>query len=372
MVSKRLKPVSSNLALCKNLRSNSVKTGMISTQPEERFGPSVSVVTPVRNEAESLPALIDALLNQTFPPAEVIVVDGGSTDRTVEVVRGYAARDERVRLVEQGEAASPGRNRNTGVAAARYDWIAFIDAGIRPELTWLAELVRAVADAPATEVVYGNFEPVTDTFFERCAALAYPPPKQDRPGGQMRGPFIASSLVRRNVCRAVGGFPDLRAAEDLIFMERIERAGYRIAWSPRAIVWWHLRPTLVSTFRRFVLYSKHNVWIKRQHGWHYGLARQYALVLPFVGLSFAHRAWWLLVPALWLLARTAKNIWRRREGRRLWWALNPFQFFGVLIVMLTVDAGTFVGWAQALLTRPATPTTDTSTGNEELTNQIKP
>ncbi len=313
---------------------------------------NVSVIVPVRNEAASLPALIASLRQQTFSPTEIVIVDGGSTDETAALARQLTADDARFRVIEAG-AATPGRGRNVGSAAARCAWLAYTDAGIRVEPTWLARLTHEVVRDGTVEVVYGNFEPVTRTRFERAAALTYPPPKQMRPGGLMRGPSIASSLMRRAVWQRVGGFPDLRAAEDLLFMKRIVQAGCKIAWAAQATVWWQLQPTFGSTFRKFLNYSRHNVWAGQQRYWHYGLARQYLIAALFVGLALWHTRWWLLVLPLGLLARVAKSIWQRREGRGWWWACTPVQFGYVLLITLTIDAATFIGWMQAAWRTPA-------------------
>jgi glycosyltransferase involved in cell wall biosynthesis len=77
----------------------------------------VSVVVPVRDEEASVPSLVEALKRQTHQPAEVVIVNGGSTDRTAEVVRQLTAGDERFRLLDAG-AGTPGRNRNLGAEAA--------------------------------------------------------------------------------------------------------------------------------------------------------------------------------------------------------------------------------------------------------------
>jgi glycosyltransferase involved in cell wall biosynthesis len=319
----------------------------------------------VRNEERSLPALIASLQAQTLPPAEVVIVDGGSTDETVALARRLTAGDDRFRVVEAGKA-TPGRGRNIGITTARNEWIALSDAGNQPEPQWLERLLAVVQRDPAVAFVYGNFEPVVDTFFTRCASLAYIPPKQARPGGLIRVPFIASSLVRRDAWRQVGGFPDLRAAEDLMFMEAIERHGYKIGWAPEATAWWHMQPTLGRTYKRFELYSRYNVWAGRQRFWHYGIARQYLLALIFVVLAFVHSPWWLCVIALAFAARVAKSIWRRREGHGVRWLLNPIQFLGVAIIILTVDLATFVGWAQALWQRPAITAHQEATGEIDL------
>ncbi|HEY0100709.1 MAG TPA: glycosyltransferase [Pyrinomonadaceae bacterium] len=310
----------------------------------------VSLVVPVRNEEKSLPALLDSIRRQTHRPAEVIIVDGGSTDETVKTAREIAADSghnfPELRVIEATEA-TPGRGRNIGIAAARSEWVALTDAGIRLEPEWLERLVEVVQSDDGMQVVYGNYEASVGSFFERCAALVYLPPKVERAGGRARGPSIASTLLRREVWEAAGGFPDLRAAEDLFFMEQIKRLNFKTGYAPRATVWWQLQPTLGKTFRKFVLYSRHNVWAGRQWDWHYGLARQYALNLIFFALALAHSLWWLALPVAWTLARAAKLIYVRREGRGLLWLSNPVQFAGVVFVMLAIDLATFVGWAQA-------------------------
>ena len=86
---------------------------------------------------------------------------------------------------------------------------------------------------------------MTDTFFKECAAIAYVPPPASREGILARPRFIASTLLRREAWQTVNGFPeDLRSAEDLVFMDRLEKPGYRFVFEPRAQVHWDLRPTL--------------------------------------------------------------------------------------------------------------------------------
>ncbi len=310
-------------------------------------GIPVSLVVPVRNEEASLGQLVDSIRGQTRLPDEVILVDGGSDDRTVSLARAVAQDDLRFRVVEAGDA-TPGRGRNVGFAAAAHDWIALTDAGIRLDPEWLERLAEVAERDPSVRVVYGHYEPVQETVFERCAALAYVPARVSRPGGRMRGPPIASALVHRDVWKAVGGFPDLRAAEDLAFMDRVRELGVAVGWAPGAAAAWQVQPTLAGTFRRFTLYSKHNVWAGRQWDWHYGIARTYLLGLPFLVLALVHSAWWLVVPVLMALARVGKSLWVRREGRGLLWLLNPVQFAGVGVILLTIDFATLVGWVQAL------------------------
>ena len=314
----------------------------------------VSLVVPVRNESASIDDLLESIAGQTRRPDEVVIVDGGSVDDTVGRARAATRGDGTVRVIEAGPA-TPGRGRNVGIAAARHEWIALTDAGIRLDPRWLEELLAAAARDPSAGVVYGNYEPVVDSFLTRCASLAYVVPPERRADGFMRGPAIASCLVRKTAWASVGGFPDLRAAEDLIFMEALAGKGVGAGWAPGALVKWRLAPTVGATYRRFELYSRHNVWAGRQRYWHYGVARQYAAAaLVVLAVLLAGPAWLILLP-LGLLARAVKSIWRRRAGRGLAWALEPSQLAGVMALLLVLDAATFVGWLRARVTRPPSP-----------------
>jgi glycosyltransferase involved in cell wall biosynthesis len=313
----------------------------------------VSLVVPVKNEADSIECLMASVAGQARRPDEMIIVDGGSEDGTPEIVEEWMKRrslSDWGRVVRVDDA-TPGKGRNIGVSNARYDSIAFTDAGIQVEESWLERLIEVAEGDNRVDVVYGSVEPAAETFFERCAALAYVAPKRLRAGRWMRGPAIHSSLIRREVWEGVGGFPDLRAAEDLIFMEAVERNGYKIAWAPQAVVWWRLPPTFGGVFRRFALYSQHNVRIGRQYDWHYGVARQYAVWIAFVILGFVLSGWFWLAPLVGYGARVAKSIWVRREGRGLSWAKSPAQFAMVAAIMLTIDVAMFLGWRRAIRER---------------------
>ena len=317
-------------------------------RPEQKQAPKVSLVIPMRNEQESLAELLTALQAQTFRADEIILVDGGSTDDTVSLARQLTSDDERFRIIQVGDA-TPGRARNVGIELARNDWIALTDAGNRAEPQWLEQVVERATSASDVDIVFGNYEPIDESFFTRCAALAYVPAKQLRDGGLVRGPSIVTALMRRDVWTNIGGFPDLRAAEDFIFLNAVEQFHFHVAWSPTATVWWHLQPTLGSTYKKFHTYSRCNVWAGQQRFWHYGIARMYLLALPFLVLALVHNPLWLLVPGAGLVARVFKSIWQRREGRSLGWAINPVRFLMVGLIILTIDAATFAGWIEAIL-----------------------
>src|SRR5262249_61403654 len=113
-----------------------------------------------------------------------------------------------------------------------------------------------------------------------------------------------------------GGFPEYRAAEDLVFLERLQATAREITRAPRAIVHWRLAPDTRRTFRRFALYSEHNLRAGRGRDWHAGVLRHYAaMAILGVGAAAAGAgAWALAVVPAWQVARAARSAWIKRRG----------------------------------------------------------
>ena len=87
--------------------------------------PNISVIIPLYNKEKSIRRTIESLQKQTFQSFEIVIVNDGSTDNSVEIVNRID--DDRIRLINQ-DNAGPGAARNTGVKNAQAEWIVFLDA----------------------------------------------------------------------------------------------------------------------------------------------------------------------------------------------------------------------------------------------------
>jgi glycosyltransferase involved in cell wall biosynthesis len=307
----------------------------------------ISVAVPVRNEASSIRVLLDELLGQTLEPAEIVLTDGGSQDGTPQIIEEFIGRGAPVRLFRE-KGALPGRARNVSAQHCQSDWIAFIDAGNKPAGDWLANLARKVIDDPTVDVVYGSYDPVTDDFFIECAAIAYVPPAVNGAEGPVRPRSIVSALMRRKTWKDVGGFPEhLRSAEDLLFMNKVEQAGFHSVRAPQAKVYWTIQPGLWSTFRRFSVYARNNIRAGLWRQWQAAIFQRYALViliaLPaiFVGVK------WLIVPSLlWLVLMVARAIKALMQNHNSYPAgifRNSLRLLLIMPIIATLDAAAFTG-----------------------------
>jgi glycosyltransferase involved in cell wall biosynthesis len=175
-----------------------------------------AVVTAFQCEA-FLGEALASVLGQTLPPEEIIVVDDGSTDGTPEVARSFG---DRVCLVSRPNGG-PGAARNTGLAAARGDWIAFLDG----DDAWTPDKTRLQLEAAA-------LDSSVDLFFGYASNLVAPRGvtlAAARARGEhsvLPGYAAGAMLGRREAFLSVGPFPEsLKLGEFLDWYARAVEAG---------------------------------------------------------------------------------------------------------------------------------------------------
>lgn len=306
----------------------------------------ISVVIPALNEEDSIGGLLENLLSQTLKPAEIVITDGGSTDRTRDIVEEFVTSGAPVHLVRVTRSM-PGRARNLAVKESRCDWIAFTDGGITLESVWLEALATKASESGA-DVVYGTYEPIVKSFFTECAAIAYVPPPFASDDGLVRPRSIVSALMRREAWEKVGGFPEeLRSAEDLLFMNHVEQAGFAIARTAKARARWQIQPNLWRTFRRFVEYSRNNIRAGLFAEWQRTIFLYYALIAASTATVFVLGVRGLLVPVVvwwvFLLARAIRTLYRNRMSYPASLARNIARLALLVPIIATLDAAAFLG-----------------------------
>ena len=215
---------------------------------------TVAVITTVLNERDSIQALLDAFLAQTRVPDEIVVVDGGSTDGTVELLRDYAGRHAIVKLhVEPG--VNIARGRNIAIHRCTCSIVAVTDGGCHPEPNWLEELVRPLLDDPGFGAVTGARRIVGANRFEQLAGLLST--SVNAVNERDRVFHGRNSAFRKAVWAQVGGYPEwLYTAEDTLFAQRAKALGCRVALADASIVSWRPRPTLRKLCKQYYLYGR--------------------------------------------------------------------------------------------------------------------
>ena len=88
---------------------------------------AVSIIVPVYNTAEYLPQCLDSIINQTFRDIEIICVNDGSTDNSLEILKSYAEKDGRIRIINKANGGLVSA-RKAGATVAQSEYIAFVDS----------------------------------------------------------------------------------------------------------------------------------------------------------------------------------------------------------------------------------------------------
>ncbi len=209
----------------------------------------VSLITTVLNGGDHVGRFLETLAAQTRPPDEVVVVDGGSTDGTLETLRSA----DGITLIEE-PGANIARGRNLAIAAATHDVIAVSDADCELEPDWLERLLEPIA--AGADVAMGAYRPIAETFLHRCMAAVNLPDPNEWDGATFM-PSGRSVAFRREAIEAAGGYPEwLAIGEDMYVDHRWRELGMDMRLARDALVHWPLRPDLASTWAQYFRYAR--------------------------------------------------------------------------------------------------------------------
>jgi len=214
----------------------------------------VSVAVALRDEERHVKRLLDALLDQTLPPAEIVLVDDGSRDATVSRIRDRSGTDPRIRCLEQ-PAKGPAAARNLAWRACRSPLCAFTDGDCVPDRDWLERLCRPFGVA-AIGAAAGTYRTMNDQHL-LARFVGHEIDWRYRDAGATVDCHGTYNLaVRRSILEEVGGFDEsyrFPSGEDFDLTYRIA-ARHAIAFVPDAVVGHdhptRLLPYLTSQMRR--------------------------------------------------------------------------------------------------------------------------
>ncbi len=302
----------------------------------------VALVLPVKDEAETLPELFDALDRSAAWPAEIAFSDAGSTDGTVASIRAWWAENAQTGVVLQvidNPGALPGAGRNAGIAATHADWVGFLDGGIRPEPDWLQQLYRS-ASAEGQDHAFGlcRFDANGALPLAVCALTN---------GVGTATTVLPASIFHRRVLQNIGSFPEhLRSAEDLVWLRRFGEAyGRRHICREAVVHYTHYPPTLTGIVRKWFAFERSSVAA--------GVGARGRLMMLSAAIVFVLTI--ALAPVAAMAGLLAYLVLRggvdpiRRSRAVLWWRAHPSALLWAPVCAVAMDFGRLAGALSGML-----------------------
>ena len=226
----------------------------------------VSVCITVLNEEESISMLLKSLSGQSRKPDEIVIVDGGSGDKTVEIIRHWQKRNNKIRFLV--ERCNRPKGRNLAVELAKNEIIAITDGDCIPDKNWLRGITSPFIHKEV-DMVAGFYKMIANTPKEK--ALSYFLAVTPRRYNESFLPSTRSIAFRKSLWEKVGGFPENKdnSAEDTDFNHKIVKFGAGIAREKNAVVSWKI-PTIVgATMKKLYNYAKWDaskkIWWQPSH-----------------------------------------------------------------------------------------------------------
>jgi glycosyltransferase involved in cell wall biosynthesis len=225
--------------------------------------PKVSVVVASYNGGRTLRACLESLCHLNYPDYEVILVDDGSTDDTPALAKEFPGV-RAIRHENRGLSAA----RNTGIAAATGEIVAFTDSDCRADEDWLRYLVGDLLRSEFVGIGGHNFLPPDDSFVAAAVLVS--------PGGPahvMLTDCEAEHIPGCNMAfykwalEEIGGFDPIfrKAGDDVDVCWRLQQRGHRIGFSPAGFVWHYRRSTVKAYLKQQAGYGEAEALLARKH-----------------------------------------------------------------------------------------------------------
>ena len=228
--------------------------------PARRW-PRISVVVCSYNGSRTIRDCLSGVAALDYPDYEIIVVDDGSKDSTAAIAAEFDCR--LIRTENRGLSNA----RNTGIAAATGEIVAFTDDDARPDPHWLRYLAVAFEQSTHSGIGGPNIPPPGDGFVANCVSASPGGPTvvlvTDTQAEHIPGCNMA---FRKTALEAVGGF-DARfrtAGDDVDLCWRLMDAGFTLGFHPGAMVWHHSRGSVRTFWRQQVGYGRAESLLERK------------------------------------------------------------------------------------------------------------
>jgi succinoglycan biosynthesis protein ExoA len=238
---------------------------------QQRDNVLISVVIPCLNESQHIANTVGSLLGGTVESIEVIVVDGGSTDGTLDRLAALSAKDSRLVVLHNPRRITP-VSLNIGIQAAHGEYIAILGAHSEPAANWAEKNVETLVEVPEAIAVGGVLETISETGIGRVIAAVLSSPfgvgnSRFRTGG---APGFVDTVVfgcyRRRAFESGLFDEQLATNQDDEFNIRLTARGEKMYFNPAIQCRYFCRPTWKKMTKQYWRYGRYKVLVFKKAG----------------------------------------------------------------------------------------------------------
>lgn len=209
----------------------------------------ITFVATVLNEEKNINEFIKSILFQSKKVDEIIIVDGGSTDRTVEIIKKY---NTKIKIIIKKGDRSIGRNE--AIRISKNEIILCSDSGCILDKDWVKNIAKPFKDKKV-DVVAGYYRGNAKSLFQKCL-VPYALTMEDKIDPENFLPATRSMAFRKSIWNKAGGFPEeFSNNEDYVFAKRLREIESNIVFNRKAIVNWIPRKNLKEAFVMFFRFA---------------------------------------------------------------------------------------------------------------------
>lgn len=312
----------------------------------------ISFISTFLNEEDNIVPFLDSVIKQTKKPDEIILVDGGSTDKTLSIIsiflaeRDLASQDKfpasKVIVITKKGNRSVGRNE--AIRRANGDVIACSDVGCILDKNWLSKIVDPFNNE-SVDVVAGYYDALASTPFQKCLT-PYVLVMPNRVNPDTFLPATRSIAFKKSAWEKVGGFDEkLANNEDYAFAKKLRVKLLKIVFAKNAIVHWIPRSTLPQAFNM--------IWRFALGDAEAGIVRPKVILIfirYLIGFILLAAALFNNSPLLYLFCITllvGYILWSIKKNYR--YVNDPWAFFFLPLLQFTADFAVLDGTLRGLL-----------------------
>lgn len=210
----------------------------------------ISLIVTVLNEKRSIERFLESVASQSKIPDELVIVDAGSIDGTIETIQSYESRLNGLKVIVE-ESASRGRGRNLAIEHSIGDIVAVTDAGCVAERDWLANMVKPIAEG-SCDVSVGSYRSSHSNSFEFFEGYLLVP-SDLRKTSRISSRSLA---FRREVWEAGCRYDEnVNVGEDTQFHLCFMQHGYRVCYADDAFLYWEMPRNFRELWRKLCAYG---------------------------------------------------------------------------------------------------------------------